>query len=111
MALFAGLALLSQQYEWARRRVEPVKQAAFKASAESVQSLPRILLTLLGVLANRYGLAWCGASVRQRPAGGRCARAGGCSAAGTMIFSGVVALALMVYNWHRFGGDREASPS
>lgn len=40
LALFAGLVLLSQQYEWARRRVEPVKRAAFRAAAESVQSSP-----------------------------------------------------------------------
>ena len=40
LMLFAGVVLLSQQYEWARRRVEPVKRAAFRAAAESVQSVP-----------------------------------------------------------------------
>ena len=36
LAIFAGLALLSQQYDWAERRVEPVKEKALKAAAESV---------------------------------------------------------------------------
>lgn len=107
LALFAGLALLSQQYEWARRRVEPVKQAAFKASAESVQSTPRILLTLLGVLAIvTAGVVW---GIRPPapdwwPLRESWWLLGGWGTGGTMIFSGVVALALMVYSWRRFGG-------
>ena len=50
LALFAGLVLLSQQYAWAERRVEPVKQRAVKAAADGVQTWPRIALSLLGVL-------------------------------------------------------------
>ena len=45
LAIFAGLALLSQQYDWAERRVEPVKEKALKAAAESVETWPRIVLS------------------------------------------------------------------
>ena len=50
LALFAGLVLLSQQYTWAERRVEPVKERALKAAADGVETWPRILLSILGVL-------------------------------------------------------------
>lgn len=105
LMLFAGLALLSQQYEWARKRVEPVKRAAFTAAAESVQSAPRILLTLLGVAAVvGAGVLWC---IRPPAPGWWPVREswwllGGWGTGATMIFSGLVALALLVYSWRRF---------
>ena len=43
LLLAAGLAVLSQQYEWAERRLEPVKVAAFKTAADGVQTWPRIV--------------------------------------------------------------------
>src|SRR6476661_4567618 len=49
LGLFAGLAVLSQQYEWAEKRVRPVERAAMKAAADSVQTWPRIVLSLAGV--------------------------------------------------------------
>ncbi|RYJ00187.1 MAG: hypothetical protein EON52_24210, partial [Actinomycetales bacterium] len=48
LGLAAGLAVLSQQYEWAERRLEPVKVAAFKAAADGVQTWPRIIASCLG---------------------------------------------------------------
>jgi uncharacterized protein (TIGR02611 family) len=36
LALAAGLAILSQQYEWAEKRVRPVERQAKKTAAESV---------------------------------------------------------------------------
>jgi uncharacterized protein (TIGR02611 family) len=50
LALFAGVALLATQYEWAERRVEPVKRAALRTAADSVKSWPRIALSAFGVL-------------------------------------------------------------
>ena len=46
LGVFAGLALLSQQYEWAERFTEPVKLRALKAAAEGVETVPRIVLSL-----------------------------------------------------------------
>ena len=53
--LFAGLALLSQQYEWAERRVEPIKEKALKAAAEGVETTTRITLSVI-VRADPGGL-------------------------------------------------------
>src|ERR1700709_795273 len=47
LAIFAGMALLATQYEWAERRLVPVRRAALKTAADSVKSWPRILLSLL----------------------------------------------------------------
>ena len=46
LGLFAGLALLSQQYEWAERRVEPIKEKALKAAEEGVETTARITLSV-----------------------------------------------------------------
>ena len=46
--LFGGLAVLSQQYEWAERRVEPVRRKAYQGAEQSVATWLRIALTFLG---------------------------------------------------------------
>ena len=59
LGLFAGLAVLSQQYEWAERRLQPVKTAAYKSAAESVQTWPRILMSVTGALTlAAMGVLW-----------------------------------------------------
>ena len=59
LLLFVGLAVLSQEYEWAERRVEPVKHAAFKAASDGVQTWLRVTLSLVGVLwLFGVGLLW-----------------------------------------------------
>lgn len=108
LALAAGLVLLSQQYEWARRRVEPVKQAALKAAAESVQSASKALLTLSGaLLVIAVGVVWG----IHPPAPGwwplpdKWWLVGGWGTGATLIFSGIVAIALMIYSWRRFRSE------
>ena len=49
LALFAGMALLATQYEWAARLLAPVRKAALHAAADSVKSPLRIVLSLVGV--------------------------------------------------------------
>ena len=48
LMLFGGLVILSQQYEWAERRVRPVEIRAKRAACESVQTWPRIAASVLG---------------------------------------------------------------
>ena len=76
LLLFAGLAVLSEQYEWAERRLEPVKVVAFKAAADSVQTWPRIIASCPGAIAiGAFGVHWC-SSLTHRD-GGPSATAGG----------------------------------
>ena len=76
-----GLVLLSQQYEWAERRVEPIKREALKGAAKSVETWPRIIATSTMIAAHRRG----GRALVRRPRGarrgGRSPSAGGCPAA------------------------------
>ena len=105
LLLFAGLAILSQQYDWAARRVEPVQRKALQTAADSVQTWPRIVLSTLfalGLVA--VGVVW---GLRP-PAPGwwpiddRWWLIGGWGTGGTLIFSGIVALAMVAYSFVNF---------
>ena len=111
LGVFAGLALLSQQYDWAARRVEPVKVRALLAAAEGVETWPRIVLSLLGVGV----LAGCGVLwIMKPPAPGWWPLSetwwlpGGMWTGITQIVSAVIALALIVYSYRRFHGNPDA---
>ena len=109
LMLFAGLALLSQQYTWAERRVEPVKERAVQAAKDGVQTWPRIVLSLLGVLwLIGTGVVW---AVRP-PAPGWWPvdegwwLFGGWAAGLTLIASGLLAGALMGYAFVKYRNPR-----
>ncbi|GAB7007178.1 hypothetical protein JCM18899A_46520 [Nocardioides sp. AN3] len=111
LMIFAGLLLLSQQYEWAERRVEPVRLRALRGAADSVETWPRIVLsTIAALVILGLGLLW----TVQPPApewwpleasywllGGRWTGV-------TLELSGLIALALLVYSYRRFHGHPEA---
>lgn len=107
LALFAGLAILSQHYEWARRRVAPIKLAAIRTAAEGVKDWWRLALSGLGIAA----LVGAGALWLLRPAvpGWWPLPAvlwlpGGWATGLALIVSGLAALALVVYSFRRFRG-------
>ncbi len=59
LALFAGVALLSSQYQWAQKRLEPVKKAAVRTAADSVASIPRVALSgFLALALVAMGVIW-----------------------------------------------------
>lgn len=101
LALFAGLALLSQQYAWARRWVEPVRRRALKTAVDGVRTWPRILLSVGFALAlMAAGVVW---AVSPDPPSWWTLRddwwlMGGWAAGATMIVSGIAALALIGYS-------------
>jgi uncharacterized protein (TIGR02611 family) len=105
LALFAGLAILSQQYEWAERRVRPVELMALKSAAQSVQTWPRILASVAGALVlAAIGVFWgIGTDVPGWwPIADRWWLVGGWGTGATLIGSSVIALATIVYSFRRF---------
>lgn len=111
LGIFAGLALLSQQYDWAERRVEPVRLRALKGAAEGVETWPRIIASCLGALV----LAGCGVlwimkppSPQWWPLSDTWWLPGGIWTGVTQVLSAIIALALIVYSYRRFHGDADA---
>jgi uncharacterized protein (TIGR02611 family) len=111
LMLFGGLAVLSQQYEWAERRLAPIKYRALKGAAESVETWLRIAMSLTGVLVLvAAGVLW----IRSPdvpgwwPVDDRWWLPGGVATGITQIASAVIALVLMVYSYRRFHGNPDA---
>lgn len=105
LALFAGLALLSTRYEWAERHLEPVKKAALRAASDSVATWPRIIASALGVLALlTLGLVWGLQPVVPRwwPLADSLWLPGGWGTGASLIVSGILAAAMVVYSYLRF---------
>lgn len=105
LALFAGVALLATQYEWAERRLEPVKKAALRAAADSVKSWQRIVLSFVGVAwLIALGVYW-GISPPAPswwPVDDRWWLMGGWGTGATLIGSGIIAGAMVVYSFLNF---------
>ena len=111
LMLFAGLLLLAREYEWARRRLEPVRLRALRGAADSVQTWPRILLSaLLAIALVVLGVVW---AVRPGapewwPLEASYWLLGGSWTGVTLVISGLLAFALLVYSYRRFHGRPEA---
>jgi uncharacterized protein (TIGR02611 family) len=110
LAILAGVALLSTQYEWAERRLEPVKIKAHQAAADSVKTVPRILISTLGVLwLIGFGVVW---GLRPEapgwwPLGEEWWMPGGWTTAVSLIGSGIIAAAMLVYSFLNFREIKE----
>ena len=105
LALFAGVALLATQYEWAERRVEPVKKAALRTAADSVKSWPRIALSAFGVLwLVGFGVLWVidPAAPSWWPIDDKWWLVGGWGTGATLIGSGILAGAMIAYSYTHF---------
>ena len=105
LLLFAGLAVLSQQYDWADRRMVPVRERAVSAARQSVQTWRRIFASMVGV-------AWlfaAGVAVGVRPEApswwplhDRWWLPGGWATGATLILSGAIALGMIVFSFRRY---------
>ena len=107
LMLFAGLAVLSQQYEWAEKRVRPVEKAAMKAAADSVQTWPRIVMSLAGVAwLFGIGILWIvdPPAPDWWPVDDKWWLFGGTATGITLVASGVIAFGIIVYSFVRFRG-------
>lgn len=110
LLLFGGMVLLSQQYEWAERRLRPVEVAALRTAAESVSTWPRIAMSVAGGLSIvAVGVLW---TVSPAAPGWWPLREswwlpGGWATGTTLIVSGLIALAIIAYSFRRFRGVKD----
>lgn len=111
LSIAAGLALLSRQYDWADRRVQPVRLRALRSAAQGVQTWLRIAGSCLGVsLLAAAGVLW----IVTPPVPGWWPLSeswwlpGGVWTGVTQVVSAAIALGLIVYSFYRFRGHPEA---
>jgi hypothetical protein len=111
LLMFGGLAVLSQQYTWAERWVEPVRLRALRGAAESVETWPRIAMSsILAVALVGFGILWI---VKPDvpswwPVSDFWWLPGGIWTGVTQVISGIIAGALILYSYRRFHGNPEA---
>lgn len=114
LTLVAGLAILSQEYEWAERRLHPVKEKAFEAAAAGVETWPRIIMSTVGALAlTAAGIAWwVSPTIPEFWIIGPTLPFAGWASGLSIVLSGIVAIGLLVYSIRRFRyGNEPASSS
>jgi uncharacterized protein (TIGR02611 family) len=104
LLLLCGLVVLSQEHEWAARRVDPVKQKAFGVASAGVETVPRIVMSTLGALALiAVGVLWgIDPAIPTVWKLGPQLPFGGWAVASSLMLSGLVALGLLIYSIRRF---------
>ena len=105
LSLFAGMAILATQYEWADRHLDPVEKAALRGAESSVKTWPRILLAAFGAfLVIGLGIYWgLGPTAPSWwPIGDKWWLMGGWGTGASLIGSGLIALGLLVYSYLHF---------
>ncbi|MBM0126208.1 PGPGW domain-containing protein [Pimelobacter simplex] len=111
LLMAAGLAVLSQQYTWAERLLDPVLLRALRAAAEGVETWPRIIASTIGALGiGAFGLVWLldPEVPGWWPIADRWWLPGGVWTGVTLLLSCAIALGLLVYSYRRFHGKPEA---
>ncbi len=111
LMIAGGMVVLSQQYEWAERRVEPIKREALKGAANSVETWPRIIATFtMFLLIVAAGVLWfVGPPVPEWwPIGDRWWLPGGKATSISQFLSALIVLVLLVWSYRKFHGNPEA---
>lgn len=111
LLLLAGLVVLSQEYEWAERRVEPVKEKAFDVAQAGVSSYPRIVFSALGALAIMAAgvIWWVSPEIPEIGPIGPELPFGGWATGSSLILSSLIALGLLGYSVRRWGREARAA--
>jgi len=110
LLLLAGLVVLSQRYDWAERRVEPVKAKAFGVAKAGVLSLPRIVLSAIGAAALiAAGIFWwIDPTIPEIGPIGPDLPLDGWTTGVSIVSSGVIAAGLLGYSIRRWRGEAVA---
>jgi hypothetical protein len=106
LLMVVGLVVLSQEYDWAERRLEPVKARAFAVAAAGVSSWPRILGSALAALCViTVGMVWgLDPAIPEFWILGPSLPFGGWATASSLLLSGLIAMGLLLYSIRRFRG-------
>jgi uncharacterized protein (TIGR02611 family) len=110
LGVFAGLALLSKQYDWADKRVEPVRLKALLGAAQGVESWFKVTLSVLAALAvGACGVFWILGPEQPSwwPLPDLFWLPGGIWTGITQVASALFALGFVVYSYRRFHGNDE----
>ncbi len=104
LLLLLGLVVLSQEYDWAERRVEPVKEKAFDVARQGVSTYPRIIMSALGACGVvAAGILWgIDPPIPTAVPIGPDLPFGGWATGSSIIASGLIAMALLAYSIRRF---------
>ena len=107
LMLLAGLAVLSQQYEWAERRVDPVAAKAFEVAKQGVSTWPRIIASAIGALCViAVGVVfWIAPEIPEFWILGPEWPLGGWPTGSSIIISGFIALGLLIYSVIRWRAE------
>jgi uncharacterized protein (TIGR02611 family) len=111
LMMAGGIILLSQQYEWAERRVEPIKREALRGAANSVETWPRIIaaLTMIALIIAAGVLWFVGPEAPGWwPVSDRWWLPGGKATSISQFFSATLAIALLVWSYRKYHGNPEA---
>jgi len=111
LMIAGGMIVLSQQYEWAERRVEPIKREALKGAANSVETWPRIIATsTMILLIAAAGVLWFVGpdSPGWWPLSDRWWLPGGKATSISQFGSAAIAIGLLVWSYRKFHGNPEA---
>jgi uncharacterized protein (TIGR02611 family) len=113
LMLAGGLVILSQQYEWAERRVEPIKRRALQGAAESVETNARVAMSTAFALAlMACGVLWLWSPEQPGwwPLPDWLWLPGGRPTGVTQVASAFVALGLIAWSFRRYRIRGEAPP-
>ena len=111
LMIAGGLVVLSQQYEWAERRVEPIKREALKGAAKSVETWPRIIATSAMILIiAAAGVLWFVGPEPPGwwPLGERWWLPGGKATSFSQFGSALIAIVLLAWSYRKFHGKPHA---
>jgi Putative transmembrane protein (PGPGW) len=105
LTVVAGLVVLSQQYDWAKRQLGPIKVQAYRAAREGVETWPRIIASALAACV----VMGMGVLVIVRPDAPdwfpldeQWWLPGGLVGGVSIIVSGLIGLGLLAYSVRRF---------